>query len=185
MTSCSRSARDRATSSRSVRGWRRARSRRRQPGRRRWTQRPETPSPRPVDRRWRQPMPGPAEFSDTTGLNLAPMQKWLIEFRSRMARAPSATTSHRRSSNPRARRPRGGCATITEGSLPAVANFQLLLRSVPWFLGHVTWWRAVDGFRSVTMRDTVSAPIIVDPTRARWTEGRPERPCVSLQRSPS
>jgi hypothetical protein len=36
------------------------------------------------------------------------------------------------------------------------------------------------------MRDTVSVPIIVDAaTRARLTEGRPGRPCVILQRSPS
>jgi hypothetical protein len=75
---------------------------------------------------------------------------------------------------------------ITGVSLPAVANFELLLRSALWFLDHVTWWLAVDRFRSVTMRDTVSVPIIVDAaTRARWTEGRPGRPCVILQRSPS
>jgi hypothetical protein len=75
---------------------------------------------------------------------------------------------------------------ITGVSLPEMSNFELLLRSALWFLGHVTWWLAVDRFRSVAMRDTVSAPIIVDTaTRARWTEGRPERPRVSLPRSPS
>jgi hypothetical protein len=53
---------------------------------------------------------------------------------------------------------------LRSGSKSALPFDETAFGSSYRFLGHVTWCLAVDRFRSITMRDALSAPIIVAAT---------------------